>query len=145
MKWFNKTFLDDRWTTTNILSYIFSWSTLLCTVNKADLLLPSTLKTNSCMSTSFSSLKDGLSLRLHIHLYFIATQYLWNYALVEDIDNWTRSYIHILKSSKIIFNGLVFTQIPSLEAFIITIRNAYSLKYLFMKFIDWERKGNFNE
>jgi len=23
----------------------------------------------------------------HIHLYFIATQYLWNYALVEDIDN----------------------------------------------------------
>jgi len=34
--------------------------------------------------------KDGLSLKikiLHIHLYFIATPYLYNYALVEDIDN----------------------------------------------------------
>ena len=28
----------------------------------------------------------------HNHLYFIATQY---YAVVEDIDNWTRSYILI--------------------------------------------------
>jgi len=37
-------------------------------------------------------LKDELSLKvkkIHIHLYFIATQYLWNDALVEDIDNWT--------------------------------------------------------
>jgi len=43
--------------------------------------------------------KDGLSLKikiLHIHLYFIATPYLYNYALVEDIDNWTRSYILII-------------------------------------------------
>ena len=43
--------------------------------------------------------KDGLSLKiknLHIHLYFIATQYLWKYALVDDIDNWTRSYILII-------------------------------------------------
>jgi len=24
---------------------------------------------------------------LHIHLYFIPLQYLWKYALVEDIDN----------------------------------------------------------
>ena len=40
--------------------------------------------------------KDGLKIKnLHIHLYFIATQYLWNYALLEDIDNWTRSYILI--------------------------------------------------
>jgi len=34
--------------------------------------------------------KDGLSLKiknLNIHLYCITTQYLWNYALVEDIDN----------------------------------------------------------
>ena len=41
-----------------------------------------------------NSIKDGLSLKikkLHIHLYFIATQYLWKYALVEDIDNWTWS------------------------------------------------------
>jgi len=35
-------------------------------------------------------LKDGPLLKikdLHIHLYFIATQYLRKYALVEDIDN----------------------------------------------------------
>jgi len=34
--------------------------------------------------------KDGRSLKiniLHIHRYLIATPYLWNYALVEDIDN----------------------------------------------------------
>ena len=39
--------------------------------------------------TTASVFKDGLSLKikiLHIQLYFIATQYLWNYALVEDID-----------------------------------------------------------
>ena len=43
--------------------------------------------------------KDGLSLKilfLHIHLYFIAKQYFCNYAHVEDIDNWTRSYILII-------------------------------------------------
>ena len=43
--------------------------------------------------------KDGLSLKtkiLQIYLYFIATQNLWNYALVEDIDNWTQSYILII-------------------------------------------------
>ena len=33
---------------------------------------------------------------LHIHLYFLATQYLWKYALVEDRDNWTRCYILII-------------------------------------------------
>ena len=35
-------------------------------------------------------LKDGLSLKiesLHIHLYFITTNYLYNNARVEDIDN----------------------------------------------------------
>ena len=35
-------------------------------------------------------IKDGLSLeinKIHIHLYFIAIQYLWKYAFVEDIDN----------------------------------------------------------
>jgi len=35
-------------------------------------------------------LKDGLSFKikkLHIHLYFIAIQYLCKYAPVEDIDN----------------------------------------------------------
>ena len=74
---------------------------------------------------------------------------------------------HILKWSKLIFNGLVLkvfstcrqfesygkpkvvllfflqnsTQIPSLEAFIIIYDNF--LKYLFMKCINWERKGNF--
>ena len=45
------------------------------------------------------SIKDGLSLKIknvHIHLYFTATQYLWNYALVEDIDNLTWSYILII-------------------------------------------------
>ena len=39
--------------------------------------------------------KDGLSLKiknLDIHLYSIATKYLWNNALVEYIDNWTQSY-----------------------------------------------------
>ena len=43
--------------------------------------------------------KDGLSLKIkkiHIHLYFIATQYLWCYALVKDIDNLTQSYILII-------------------------------------------------
>ena len=33
---------------------------------------------------------------LHIHPYFIATQHVLYYALVEDIDNWTRSYILII-------------------------------------------------
>ena len=36
------------------------------------------------------SFKDGLSLKIkiiHIHLYFIATQDLCKYALVEDIDD----------------------------------------------------------
>ena len=44
--------------------------------------------------TTASVFKDGLSLKikiLQIQLYFIATQYLWNYVLVKDIDNWTRS------------------------------------------------------
>ena len=52
------------------------------------------------------SFKDRLSLKIkinNIHLYFIATQYLWNYALVEDIDNWTPNN-QKLKSSKMIFN-----------------------------------------
>jgi len=34
--------------------------------------------------------KGGLSFKiksLHIHLYFMATQYLCKFALVEDIDN----------------------------------------------------------
>jgi len=34
--------------------------------------------------------KDGHSFKikkLHFHLYFLAIQYLWTYALVEDIDN----------------------------------------------------------
>ena len=42
-------------------------------------------------------IKDGLPLKtknVHIHLYFIATKYLWINALVEYtcIDNWTRFY-----------------------------------------------------
>ena len=39
---------------------------------------------------TFLYLKDGLSLKiknLDFHLYFIATKYLWNNALVEYIDN----------------------------------------------------------
>ena len=47
-----------------------------------------------------NTLKGGLSLkikRIYIHLYFIAIEYLWNkYALVEDIDNWTRSHTLII-------------------------------------------------
>jgi len=31
-----------------------------------------------------------------IDLYFITTQYIWNYVLVEDIDNWIWSYILII-------------------------------------------------
>ena len=34
---------------------------------------------------------------LHVHQYFIATHYLYKYALEEDIDNLTRSYILIIK------------------------------------------------
>ena len=34
--------------------------------------------------------------KIHMYLFFIATQYLWKYALVEDIDNWTLSYILII-------------------------------------------------
>jgi len=37
------------------------------------------------------AVKDGLSFKiniLQIHLYSIATKYLWNNALVEYIDNW---------------------------------------------------------
>ena len=45
-------------------------------------------------------IKDGLSLKIknvHIHLYFIAIQYLlWTYAILKDIDNWTRSYILVI-------------------------------------------------
>ena len=47
------------------------------------------------MSIGNCFVKGGLPLKtkhLHIHLYFIATKYLWNNALVEDIDNWTQSY-----------------------------------------------------
>jgi len=42
------------------------------------------MKINSCFQV-----KDGLSLKKkkHIHLYLIATQYLCNSAIVEDIDN----------------------------------------------------------
>ena len=39
--------------------------------------------------------KGGLLLKnknKNIHLYFIATKYLWNNAIVEYIDNWARSY-----------------------------------------------------
>jgi len=51
-----------------------------------------------CISGSYVwyiMLKDGLSLKiknLHIHLYFIATQYIWNYALVEDIAELGRQF-----------------------------------------------------
>ena len=41
------------------------------------------------------TIKGGFSLNinnLHIHLYFIATKYLWNNAHVEYIDSYTRSY-----------------------------------------------------
>ena len=34
--------------------------------------------------------------KIHIHLYCIATKYLWNNALVEYIDNWTCSYSLII-------------------------------------------------
>ena len=47
---------------------------------------------------------------IYIHLYFIATQYLWNYALVSDIDNWTWTYIVISiywNRQNTIVNGLV--------------------------------------
>jgi len=40
---------------------------------------------------AFVELKDGLSLKiknLHIRLYFIATKYLYNNALVEYMGNW---------------------------------------------------------
>ena len=43
--------------------------------------------------------KGGLSLKNTnklIHLYFIVTKYWWNNDLVEDIDNWTRSYTLVL-------------------------------------------------
>ena len=43
--------------------------------------------------TIYKQLKDVLSLKIkkiHIHLYSIATQY-WKYAILEDIENWTRS------------------------------------------------------
>ena len=44
------------------------------------------------------NIKDGLSLQKnnHVYLYFIAKQYLWNYDLVKDIDNWTQPYILII-------------------------------------------------
>ena len=41
-------------------------------------------------NTMHSRVKGELSLKiyfLHIYLYFIATQYLLKYALMEDIDN----------------------------------------------------------
>ena len=79
-------------------------------------------------------IKDGLSLqikKIHIPLYFIATQYSSKYALVEDIDNLTWSYI--LKIILLVLGGNLkvgksrlwcfylqnSTQIPSLEAFFI--------------------------
>ena len=51
-----------------------------------------------CISGSYVRyimLKDGLSLKiknLHIHLYFIATKYIRNYALVEDIAELGRQF-----------------------------------------------------
>ena len=51
-----------------------------------------------CISGSYvwyMMLKGGLSLKikkLHIHLYFIATKYIRNYALVEDIAELGRQF-----------------------------------------------------
>jgi len=47
------------------------------------------------IDTSNTFVKGGLSLKkqqLHIHLYSIATTYLWNNVLVEYMDNCTRFY-----------------------------------------------------
>ena len=52
-------------------------------------LLLKNLKTH----TQNYSFKGGLLLKikkLHIHLYFIATKYLQNNAVVEHIENWTK-------------------------------------------------------
>jgi len=35
--------------------------------------------------------------KMHIYLCFIAKKYLWNYALVEYIDNWNTQIIKINK------------------------------------------------
>ena len=62
-------------------------------------------------------IRDGLLLKikiLHIYLYFIATEYWWNNALVEYIDNWTQSYSQIIiyrNHQKIIFNGWVINDV----------------------------------
>ena len=62
---------------------------------------------------AISFIKGGHSLKvksLHIHLYLIATKYLWDNALVECLDNWTRSYSLVViyrNCEKQIFNGSV--------------------------------------
>ena len=56
--------------------------------------------------------------KIHIHLHFIATQYLCNYALMEDVDNWTWSYIliSIYWIVKMICNGLGLNDFWYLQA-----------------------------
>ena len=76
----------------------------------------------SCSQIIRWSLKDGLLLKIkyfHIHLNFKVTQYLWNYAHVEDIANWTRSYILII----IYRNGPKNISWVSLERFLVTAGN----------------------
>ena len=92
----------------------------------------------------------------YIHLYFIATKYLWNYALVEYIDNWTRSYSLVIiyqKRPKIIFNGWVlkwcvgfsfkFNTNSSIIRVYYNICMLISYFSFFMIWFNWERRGSF--
>jgi len=76
---------------------------------------------------------------LHIHLYFIATQYLWHYALVQDIDNWTRSYTEIVINNieRVSLAGNLKVGKPRFCCFIFKTQHRFLLK---LKFINWEQK-----
>ena len=63
-----------------------------------------------CWHSIQAAFKSGLSLiikRLHIQLYFIDIKYLWNNALVEYIDNWTRFYSPVIKYKILVGNWKV--------------------------------------
>ena len=58
----------------------------------------------------FDYIEDGLSLKIkkiHIHLYFTVLVKLCPYERYRQLDSALYPNNHILKSSKIIFNGLV--------------------------------------
>ena len=73
----------------SLIFYLFAHGLFLIHFKFLSLRLPfncemSTLKMELCSKS-----------KQYIHMHVIDTRYLWNRVIMEDIDNWTRSYILI--------------------------------------------------